>query len=1077
MHINPHVSYTQNGVNGFTGSMVGATVRFASNPAADTFWDIGVGTNSAGTDKLSIGRAGTNYLSITNAGNVGVGTLTAGQKLQIGGGTETGNHYLRIFGASSDIYLGQTGSNLFGAGNGQVLVTDATYTLNFVIGTLSGSGNLILGTANTPRLTISNTGTSTFSSSVSSTGFFSTGGSNFATSSGNVGVGTDNAQQKLHVNGGSLLVNTGTAGNTAFRDIMMGGISGWSNGESHGIDTVYNTAASPTTFSRIESHFDGTSGRIRFRNLFNNSAPQTSILMTIRGNGNVGIGEDSPSGTYGKLTVAGGIDILNDNNAKLEIGRYSSGAPNSYIKIGANSNSFRITNNTDATDLITITNAGSVGIGTDAPNFFGTSFTNQFTVSSSGSSQYANITAAGGSGAGGGIDFGNQTVRQAGIYSLNGSHLGLYTNGANSGSSLSLRLFVASSGTVGIGTDNPGGPLDVRVAGTSSWDRFVATATTLWGDGSTAYVTIGAGGAAGIMMFNPHVVWNSSQSIAGIRLGRSGGVSTGDYFEIGTRSSNEFWLSRNASTSIIYVSATNNVGLGTAAPTNLLHLAGASATPSLRLASTSVGFFYDIGRENATTGDFLINGTVAGVSQGTLLRIHQTNFTVTTAGTVNARNASTSASLNTPSVIGAGEFMSTGSVAGYFWENRSGGVTSSSNWYGWYTASGVIHLYNGSSNLISINGTSGSATFTSSSISGLFTTSANNIAVFNTSNNDGGYITLRRGGSDFLYIGNSSAIGGGANMTDFYTVAGLGMRFFTNASGNIALRLDTSQNAFFGSNVTASRYYNPSGPYGTGESNARNHFTQFNAGNAGLAAGWIGGAFGDALGNRIVIGQYSGVAVIAGHTANLDNWSNMSLATGGGNVLIGTITDDSSGRKLQVSGNGSFAGTNAHNIITATGGDYCYLYLRNQAGPSQRDSYFIQNTSDSTANGVAAGSAYMYFSHGQQMEFNWGGTSRIQFTSTGNITAAAFFESSDVRLKSNIINLDVDTSKIFAKRYIKNGMEEIGYLAQDVEDILPSAVSKRDNGYLNLSYRQVHTAKIAFLEKRIEELELKLKNR
>jgi hypothetical protein len=54
--------------------------------------------------------------------------------------------------------------------------------------------------------------------------------------------------------------------------------------------------------------------------------------------------------------------------------------------------------------------------------------------------------------------------------------------------------------------------------------------------------------------------------------------------------------------------------------------------------------------------------------------------------------------------------MSVGSLAGLFWENRSGGVTSSSNWYGWYTTGGVIYLYNGSSNIASINTSSGSYT-------------------------------------------------------------------------------------------------------------------------------------------------------------------------------------------------------------------------------------------------------------------------------------------------------------------------------------------------------------------------------
>ena len=82
---------------------------------------------------------------------------------------------------------------------------------------------------------------------------------------------------------------------------------------------------------------------------------------------NLGIGTCTPTGTYGKLSIAGGISILNDNNAKLEIGRYSSGASNSYIKIGSNSNSLRITNAADSVDLITFENCGNVGIGTTCP--------------------------------------------------------------------------------------------------------------------------------------------------------------------------------------------------------------------------------------------------------------------------------------------------------------------------------------------------------------------------------------------------------------------------------------------------------------------------------------------------------------------------------------------------------------------------------------------------------------------------------------------------------------------------------------------------------------------------------------
>ena len=48
--------------------------------------------------------------------------------------------------------------------------------------------------------------------------------------------------------------------------------------------------------------------------------------------------------------------------------------------------------------------------------------------------------------------------------------------------------------------------------------------TNFWGDGNNQYVTIGAGGAAGIMFYNPHVVWQAGENRASIRMGRSGGL-------------------------------------------------------------------------------------------------------------------------------------------------------------------------------------------------------------------------------------------------------------------------------------------------------------------------------------------------------------------------------------------------------------------------------------------------------------------------------------------------------------------------------------------------------------------------
>jgi hypothetical protein len=80
---------------------------------------------------------------------------------------------------------------------------------------------------------------------------------------------------------------------------------------------------------------------------------------------------------------------------------------------------------------------------------------------------------------------------------------------------------------------------------------------------------------------------------------------------------------------------------------------------------------------------------------------------ITSEGTVLVNQTSLSAASAGQKMQIATDVLSTGSLAGYFWENRSGGVTSSSNWYGWYTSAGTIFLYNGSANAASINPTTG----------------------------------------------------------------------------------------------------------------------------------------------------------------------------------------------------------------------------------------------------------------------------------------------------------------------------------------------------------------------------------
>jgi hypothetical protein len=94
-----------------------------------------------------------------------------------------------------------------------------------------------------------------------------------------------------------------------------------------------------------------------------------------------------------------------------------------------------------------------------------------------------------------------------------------------------------------------------------------------------------------------------------------------------------------------------------------------------------------------------------------------------------------------------------------------------------------------------------------------------------------------------------------------------------------------------------------------------------------------------------------------------------------------------------------------------------------------------------------------------------------------NITAAAFFETSDIRFKNVLetnpsIDLPLDVIK-FTRIDENSDAIRYGYSAQQVQSYLPDAVSGSEK--LSVNYMDVHTLKIAALEKRIAELEAKLK--
>ena len=205
----------------------------------------------------------------------------------------------------------------------------------------------------------------------------------------------------------------------------------WTNAaEDRQILTQLNASNGLTTWS-----FDGANWVERY---------------TLTNGGNVGIGTTSPTQ---KLTLVngtfqiGGTSTFSDN---VEIGRVG----------GDNNMAFA----TGGSERMRITSGGNVGIGTQTPDTYSYGGNRSFlTLAATATNQEPFLQLIANGTGNSLIDFGNATIRRATIVGFDGSHLGFYTNGTNSGTSVSERMRITSGGNVLIGTTTDAGfKLDVN---------------------------------------------------------------------------------------------------------------------------------------------------------------------------------------------------------------------------------------------------------------------------------------------------------------------------------------------------------------------------------------------------------------------------------------------------------------------------------------------------------------------------------------------------------------------------------------------------------------------------------------
>jgi hypothetical protein len=160
------------------------------------------------------------------------------------------------------------------------------------------------------------------------------------------------------------------------------------------------------------------------------------------------------------------------------------------------------------------------------------------------------------------------------------------------------------------------------------------------------------------------------------------------------------------------IDSSGNVGIGTSSPVRQLAVGtpngGVGTAINIGSGTSSLGTL-EFG--DGATGDDRFRGYVQYSHSDNSLRFG-TDATERARIEINGnllvgKTSNTSAGINAKNIQGAAEIISCGSVAGIAWENRSGGVTTTSNWYMWYNTGGTNYLYNGSGNIASINGSTG----------------------------------------------------------------------------------------------------------------------------------------------------------------------------------------------------------------------------------------------------------------------------------------------------------------------------------------------------------------------------------
>jgi hypothetical protein len=546
--------------------------------------NVGIGTNSP-TALLSISSttpsldlfkvtAGSNTVVINSSGNVGIGTSTPTRALDV---------YSTANGYAAQITNGFGGSSAGGLliktsdGNGVASAFQIdSYQMSSWFTVKNPGGNGVVGIAtSTPSARFAITGGGTGTGRAFAIANSSNAEKFTILDNGNVGVGTTSPWKTLSVAGSMSLTG-------AFFD---GSASAGTNGmvlQTTGSATQW-VATSSLGFASATQIGSGTAGQFPYYAAAGSDLSATSTLFLSTG-GNVGIGYTSPQQ---KLHVRGGAIASGGGNTEGALVLYPANTANNWFNIrnadagGSEGLRFGKGAYPSTTDLMTLTPAGNLGIGTTTPTK-ALSVTGSAYVSgllsvgtSENTSAYVSITtAAANTAAFRYTDGTNYTIN--GGYSANGvGYLGGLSGTAfalHANASEVMRL--TTGGNVGIGTTTPGAKLQAVSTTEQLRLGYDGQNYSTFTVNSDSDLTISNSSATGDISINPNAVLNLGTSLTdNILMGRT---DIGGFYTAISSQGGETMRVANGS-----------VGIGTTSPYARLSVSGSTATTTMALRPAS----------------------------------------------------------------------------------------------------------------------------------------------------------------------------------------------------------------------------------------------------------------------------------------------------------------------------------------------------------------------------------------------------------------------------------------------------------------------------------------------------------